>query len=183
MDPLLFQNVENPHRYVAFLEDAQDQVKYLTFGGTGSYTKAAWYQSPSFHLGFIVTLLVVFFSAIIGWPLLYLLRRQTFASNITRGGYWVAGISSLLNVVFFIMYFIVLFQTDILLYFKMIPVGFKAVMQLAMLNSGLALCLPVFAYFLWKEEAISRIRKIHYTGVTIAALGFIWFVIYWNLLL
>jgi len=183
VDPLLFQNVENPRGYVAFLEDAQGQVKYLTFGGTGSYIKGAWYQSPSFHLGFIVTLLGVFFSGIIGLPLLYLRRRQPFASNITRGGYWVAGIVSLLNVVFFTLFFITLFQTDILLFFKMIPTGFKIVLLLALLNSGLALCLPAFTYFIWKEEALSRIRLIHYTIVTIAALGFIWFVLYWNLLL
>ncbi|KAF5433123.1 hypothetical protein C5S36_07085 [Candidatus Methanophagaceae archaeon] len=87
---------------------------------------------------------------------------------------------SALYVLFLLGMVIVLSDSTSLMYGIPPLLPFVLVLPLlaAVLTIG-ALCFTVLA---WKNRYWGVFGRVHYTVVTVAALGFIWFLNYWNLL-
>ncbi len=47
VEPLLFQSESDPGFFVVFVENETGEAEWLTFGGTGSYQKVSWYETPT----------------------------------------------------------------------------------------------------------------------------------------
>ena len=172
VEPLVFQSVESPGFFVIFVENEAGEIEFLTFGGTGSYQKVSWYQSMNFQIVLVGAILLVSLSMLIAWP-------------ITRQGHWMAWAVSLLNLGFFVgvgMLFVTEI-TDLLLFFKTIPISVRILFAIPWIIGILSLSLPVFLVLMWKDRDTSWWGRTHYLLVTLAAFAVFWLANFWNLIL
>jgi hypothetical protein len=51
-----------------------------------------------------------------------------------------------------------------------------------LVTTGLTVLLVLFTFHAWRANSWSFPARVHYSLVTVAALGFVWFLAYWNLL-
>ena len=169
VEPLLFQSETDPTFFVVFVEDDAGEVAWLTFGGTGSYAKVRWYETPAFQIGLVGIILVTFLTFIVVMP--FSTRRH-----------WLVWLMSLLNLTFLVGVAWMLLRADLMLFFKTIPLTTRLLFLLPWLSGALALTLPVTLIALWRSQAAAWMRLLYGLNSS-AAVGFIWFVTYWNLYL
>jgi CubicO group peptidase (beta-lactamase class C family) len=172
VEPLVFQSVKNLGFFVIFVENQVGEVEFLTFGGTGSYQKAPWYQSMNFQIILVGVITLISLSMLIAWP-------------IKRQGHWMAWAVSLLNLGFIVgvgMLFITQI-TDLLLFFKTIPIGARILFAMPWIIGILSLSLPVFLVLMWKDGDTSWWGRTHYLLVTLASFAVFWLANFWNLIL
>jgi CubicO group peptidase (beta-lactamase class C family) len=172
VEPLVFQNVESPGFFVVFVENQAGEVEFLTFGGTGSYQRVPWYQSLNLQRILLGAILIVSLSMLIVWP-------------IKRHGHWMAWAVSLLNVGLIVGVGMLFVEqiTDLLFFFKTIPIGVRILFAIPWIIGLLSLSLPVFLILMWKDENSSWWRRAHYLLVTLASLAVFWMASFWNLIL
>ena len=166
VEPLLFQSESDPGYFVLFVEDDGGAVQWLTFGGTGSYQKVRWYETPRFHLALVGAILLVFLATVVALP---------FSSQAT-GTVWLM---ALLNVVFLAGVAVMMVGADLILFFKTIPPATKLLFLLPWLSGALALTLPAALLALWRNEAPLWLRLLYALDLA-GAVGFVWLVRYWN---
>ena len=172
VEPLVFQNLEHPDFHIIFAENQAGEVEFLTFGGTGSYQKVPFYQTKNFQIGLLAVVTLISLSMLIIWP-------------ITRQGHWMAWAISIL-IVGFIAGVALLFVprvTDMLIFFKTIPLGVRILFTIPWIIGFLALSLPVFLVSAWKDGDVSWWGKIHYTLMTGSSFATVWLASFWNLIL
>lgn len=172
VEPLVFQNVGIPGFFAVFVENPSGEIEFLTFGGTGSYQKVPWYQTKNTQLILVVTIALISLAMLIVWL-------------VTRQGHWVALVISLLNIGFIVglgMLFIPS-VTDMLVFFKSIPIGVKILFALPWLIGLLALSIPVFSVMSWKDSAFPYIYRILYPLVAAVSFTLFWLANFWNLIL
>ncbi|MGD2026594.1 MAG: serine hydrolase domain-containing protein [Anaerolineales bacterium] len=170
VEPGLFRSLSAPNFFVVFTEDETGAARYLTFGGTGSYKKVPGYQSLNTQLGVVGGMLLVFLSMTIVWP-------------FTRYGSIVFWLVSLLNLVFFVGFALIMTQADIVQFFKTIPFGAKLVFAIPWISGALSLSLPFLLALVWKDAAVPLLGRLHSSLTTAASFIFIWFTYFWRLFL
>jgi len=170
--PLVFQNLKHPGFHIIFVENQAGEVEFLTFGGTGSYQKVPFYQTKNFQIGLLAVVTLVSLSMLIIWP-------------ITRQGHWMAWAISILNVGFIagVALLFVPRVTDMLIFFKTIPISFRILFFIPWITGFLALSLPVFLVSAWKDGDVSWWGKIHYTLMTGSSFATVWLAYFWKLIL
>jgi hypothetical protein len=89
---------------------------------------------------------------------------------------------SALNLIFLIGLGLVVLNTDFWEFFFGVPPAAIVLLFIPPLTTGLTLGLFVFTVLAWKNQYWSAIKRVHYSFITLAALGFISFLNYWNLL-
>jgi CubicO group peptidase (beta-lactamase class C family) len=172
VEPLLFQSVEHPGFFVVFAENAAGQVEFLTFGGTGSYQRVPWYQSKAVQIRLVAAVALLSLSMLIVWP-------------ITRQGHWMAWVVSLLSLGFVVGVGLLFVTeiTDLLLFFKAVPLGVRILFALPWIIGVLSLSLPLFLALMWRDGNTSWWARIHYALVTLASFALFWLADFWNLIL
>jgi CubicO group peptidase (beta-lactamase class C family) len=172
VEPLVFQNVEYPTSFVVFIENQNGEVEFLTYGGTGSYQKVPWYQSKNVQIVLLAAVLLISLSILIVWPL-------------KRNGPWLAWVVSLLNLGFIagVGLLFVPSVTDLLIFFKTIPVSVKILFAFPWLIGLLSLSLPVFLARMWKDGNVTWWTKTHYILALFSAVLTVWLASFWNLML
>ena len=172
VEPLVFQNVESRGFFVVFVENQAGEVEFLTFGGTGSYQKVPWYQSKNVQIVLVGAIILVSLAMLIAWP-------------IKRQGHWMAWAVSLLNlgVIVGVSMFFVEEITDLLLFFKTIPIGVRILFAIPWIIGILSLSLPVFLVLMWKDGDTSWWGRTHYLLVTLVSFAVFWLANFWNLIL
>ncbi len=184
--PLLFERLDGAS-YIAFREDEDGRIT-LMFGAIGqepaTFEKVAWYERDSFQL-VVITFLVLAFLSVLAWPTAHLIRRLRRQSaqdaRPARLARQLAALLGILNLVFIVGFAAALTQglTGKLPY---PPTWFVALLVIPVLTTVLSLALLVFAALAWKDRYWSLAGRLHYSVVTLAALVFVWFAEYWNLL-
>lgn len=169
VEPLLFQSKTDPGFFVVFAENGEGEVELLTFGGTNSYQKVRWYESPPFQIGLMATMLLAFLSFIVVMP-------------FSRHRHWPVWTMSLLNIIFLGALGTMMMTADLILFFKTIPATTQLLFLLPWLSGALLLAMPIFLRALWRKRASAWVR-LHYLLTTMASVAFLWFVVYWNLYL
>lgn len=163
VDPLVFRTTEAPYFYAIFREGREGTVKYLAFGGTGSYTRVKWFETFNVQAGLAAAILVVSLATAIIWPF----------TRHSPAWLWLA---SLVQVGFLTGLGLALARGDLLQFFKGITPGMQALMVLPWLQAGLVL---VSAIRLLQDPA-----SIPYTlPPALASAAFVWFAWYWQLFL
>ncbi len=148
-----------------------------------AWEKVAWYETSAFNYSLLGVCVVLFLSAA-AWPIGFFISRLKGKSGIShplpRAARWLSGGVSALNILFLIGLLITLMNPLEIGYG--IPSILIASFTMALLAALLTVGLPVFTVLAWKNKYWGSMGRLHYTLITFAALAFIWFLNYWNLL-
>jgi CubicO group peptidase (beta-lactamase class C family) len=179
-ESLVFQQVGGQET-LAFRADAQGQVTYLFKGNLpiNGFRKLAWYEAIPLHYGLLAACVGLFLSALLIWPIGWLVMRRKAAPRPRGAGlaHWLAWSISALNVLFLIL-FVVSLQ-DLALFPTALT---KLALGLALLAAALSVAAVAGTALAWRRRYWSVVGRAHYTLVTLGAVAFIWFLNYWNLL-
>jgi hypothetical protein len=129
---------------------------------------------------------VLFLSAGVTWLARSLSRRfrkQRFQDDrLTRLAWLVAGLVGILNLVFLIGLPLVAWRIGVWQLLSGVPAIIIALLYIPPVTTGMTLGLPTFTVLAWKNKNWSASDRVNYSLITLAALAFIPFLMYWNLL-
>jgi CubicO group peptidase (beta-lactamase class C family) len=182
-EPLYFRLVDGAF-HISFREDDQGRVAYLftDFTPQFAFEKVEWYEMVSFNIPLLLTSLLMFLSMLPVALIRAIRNRQTkddqkSVPRGTRVAYRLIIGISILNL---------LFVAGTLVWGKQIVFGippiYKFVMGLGVLSALLTVGALVYTVLAWKDGYWSLAFRAYYTLVTVAAVAFVWFLNYWNLL-
>lgn len=185
VEPLYFRQVDGPFSMV-FREDAKGNITYMftDFIPHYGYVKVAWYEMPGFHLVLAQILVLVFLSVLLVALIRFIRSRRSGADrNAASRGARVAD-----RIILAICLLNMLFLVGVALKFPPTQPselhGIVMTTQVALVFGVLsALLTPaalVYTVLAWKDRYWGVAYRIYYTLATVAAVGFVWFLHYWN---
>jgi CubicO group peptidase (beta-lactamase class C family) len=188
VEQLYFRQVDGPFDLV-FREDDRGQITHVFTSLIPQFAleKLKWYETPGFNMALLQSCLLIFVSVI---PVALIRairnrRRSNDRKSVSRGarvaGWIILGIS-VLNLLFVLgtMQWINTFQTyGVTLG---VPIFYKIVLGLGVLSGLLTAGALVYTALAWKNGYWGFAFRAYYTLMTVAAVAFIWFLNYWNLL-
>ena len=164
---------------MAFREDEKGRITHM-FIGLEAFDKLPWYDTTAFQQRLGNTLLLV-------WPASSLIRRlrkqPSTAPRPARLARLLAGFISVLNLVSLpgLILAINRMGLELGLVYGMPPLVI-ALLCIPLLTTLLTALLPIWTVFAWKDKYWSHVGRLHYSLITLAALAYIPFLSYWNLL-
>ena len=187
VEPLLFYRV-NRDDYVAFAADEGGKVDFMYHPldlGPAGFERLPWYETTYFHVPALLFFLAVFLSAFWMWPVRYWKNSQDkpqfIRDRFTRRAWLIAGLVSTLYLVFPVALGLAFWAIDPIEFLYGFPTLIAAALYLPVVAAGVSVVLPVITAIAWIRPTWSLRERLHYTIVTLAALGFIAFLNYWNL--
>src|SRR5215212_5601125 len=182
--PLYFRQVDAPF-HILFREDDQGRITHMFTDYTPmfAFEKLNWYETPSFNKA-LALICVLMFLSMIPVILIRFIRDRRLSSDRkpaprgARVAYWIIGGISILDLLFVI---------GTVLWFNPVPVFgvstiYKIVLGVGVLGAVLTVGALIYSALAWKKSYWSIAARVHYTLVTLAAVAFVWFLNYWNLL-
>jgi CubicO group peptidase (beta-lactamase class C family) len=186
VEPLYFRQVDAEFGMV-FREDDQGRITHMFSGFVPqwAFEKLSWYETPGFNmalaLGCVLVFLSVLFVALIGF--IRDRRRGGDREPAPRGARvarWIAVGISVLNLLFLVG--TVLWGDAAAVPFFGVPLLYQLVLGLGVLAAVLTIGALVYTVLAWKDSYWGIVGRVYYTLVTLAAVGFVWFLNNWNLL-
>jgi CubicO group peptidase (beta-lactamase class C family) len=182
IEPELFKQVDGERR-LTFREDNQGRVTHL-FWGPIAFFKAAPYQTLGFQLPFAVACMVLFVSALIFFPVAFLVHRWRgmgeMLSRPASVARWLGGITSALNLILPAWLVVSLLEYAETYAW---PTGtVSTITRLWLLSVPLTLGIVVLAVSAWKNRYWGVASRVHYTLVALAAVLFVVLLSNWNLI-
>jgi D-alanyl-D-alanine carboxypeptidase len=130
---------------------------------------------PVAPLAVLAICILVFLSAFIVWPIHALgeRKRGERAVFLTRASRWLgAGIFSL-DIAFIIALVLGILGNSFQLMFCFLP-STRIILVLPLMAAVLTVALSVCAVPVWRDKALRMTYRVHYTVAVLAALGFLW---------
>ena len=184
VEPLYFRQVDGPFG-LTFREDDRGRITHIFTDLTPmwSFERLSWYETPAFNMGLALVSVLIFLSMIPGALIHFILdRRQRGDRKPTSRGahlaYWVILGLGLLNLLFVIS--TALWGNPVPLFG--ISTIYRIVLGLGVLSAVLTARALVYTVLAWKNRYWGILGRLYYTLVTVAAVAFVWFLNYWNLL-
>jgi CubicO group peptidase (beta-lactamase class C family) len=186
VEPLYFRQVDGPFG-VVFREDDRGRITHMfvDVAPQYAYEKLNWYETSRFNLALLLSSLLVFLS-MIPVALVRAIRNRRLSGDrklAPRGArmanWTIVGISvlNLLVVAGVAQMFLNLgFPRFGLSLFDRIVLG------LGVLSALLTVGALIYAVLAWKDRYWGIVFRIYYTLVMVAAVAFVWFLNFWNLL-
>src|SRR5215217_1198754 len=184
VEPLYFRQVDGPFGIV-FREDDQGRITHMftDFTPMFAFERLKWYGTPGFNRALALGCVLMFLS-MIPVILIRFIRDRRLSSDRkpaprgARVAYWIIGGISILDLLFVI---------GTVLWFNPVPVFgvstiYKIVLGVGVLGAVLTVGALIYSALAWKKSYWSIAARVHYTLVTVAAVAFVWFLNYWNLL-
>jgi CubicO group peptidase (beta-lactamase class C family) len=177
--PAVFREVDGD-RTVAFVENGAGQV----LGMVGQFAfipfvKLGWYEGPPFQftlLGLcLLFFLIVLVSALRNW------KRDKAGPRAARWARRNLGLLGALNLAF-VVGFASIFAANLEDLVYALPKGLYAVLTLPLIGLALTVLAVVLAVRVWRESFWTRGSRVLHTVGVVAAIAFVWFLSYWNLL-
>ncbi|HAX69038.1 MAG TPA: serine hydrolase domain-containing protein [Anaerolineales bacterium] len=178
VEPLYFRQVDGSFSLV-FREDDAGNITHLftNIQSENDFVKMDWYETSAFNMVALQICLLLLLSMLpVG-----LIRafRNRAASRPTRVADSILFGISLLNA---------LFLVGIAIWFRPmrpselhgISLTVEIVMGLGVLSALLTPAALVYTVLAWKNKYWGVAYRVYYTLVTVAAVGFVWFLQYWN---
>src|SRR5215218_2019616 len=188
VEPLYFRQVDGPDGpfSILFREDDQGRITHMFTDLTPMYAfeKLDWYETPRFNLALALGCVLMFVSMIPVVLIRFIRDRRPSgdrepASRGARVAYWIIGGISVLNLLFVIGTVQWGNQPNVLLGTSLI---YKIVLGVGVLSAVLTVGGLIYSVLAWKRGYWGIAARVHYTLVTVAAVAFVWFLNYWNLL-
>jgi CubicO group peptidase (beta-lactamase class C family) len=173
----------DPGDTLAFRENQAGEVTYgfVSLQNT-AFEKLAWYESAEAQMGTMGSLLLLFVSAVVLWPLGALidrLRKRTRAPNpARRRALWVGWVVSGLNLVFLLV--ILLSFGEELVYG--VPLSICIILVIPIVTSILSVVFLALAVIAWMRGYWSLVGRLYYSLIALASVLFVLFAGYWNML-
>ena len=182
--PLYFRQVDGQFS-ILFREDDRGRITALFTSLTPmfAFEKLNWYETQFFNMALVLASILLFLS-MLAVGLVRLIRQITRrgqklpSARGARAAQRIIVATSLVNV---------LFVVGTMLWGNPAPLFgisliFKIVLGLGVVSAVLTAAALVYALLAWIRGYWGITARLHYSLVTIAALAFIWFLNYWNLL-
>lgn len=185
VEPLYFRQVDGPHG-LAFREDDRGRITTMATDlmPQFAFERLDWYEAPGFQMPLILGCILLFLSMIlVGLISALLARRRSGDHKPAPRGAHVANRTILgiciLNLLFLAGAALWIMPISIV---HPLRLAFKAVLGLGVLSALLTVGALVYTVLAWKDRYWGVAFRTYYTFVTIAAVAFVWFLNYWNLL-
>lgn len=186
VEPLYFRQPDGPLG-VVFREDDRGRITYI-FADVSpqyAYKKLNWYEMPGFNIALALSCVLIFLSMLPVAVIRFirdrrLSRDQKPASCGVPMAYWIILAISILNLLFVIGTWQMLNSLG----FPRFGVSLtdRIVLGLGVLAAVLTVGALVYTALAWKDRYWGVVFRVYYTLVTVAAVAFVWFLNYWNLL-
>jgi CubicO group peptidase (beta-lactamase class C family) len=140
---------------------------------------------------------LIFLSALLLWPATFAFRliraRKKAGDSGTNGGWpWVARIlAALVAALDLVLIYLLLTSESFVIHYGIswsvrLPLSGKVAIVATLAGAGLAFALPILAALVWKKSSWTRLERLHYGLVTVAALFvsgvfFAWKLVKWPL--
>ena len=185
-EPLYFQQVDGPF-HVLFSEDDKGRITHMYTDLMPQYTliKLDWYEAPGFNQLLLMSSSLVFLTLLpVAWIRRLWNRRsgapRKSASRGSRAAYGLMLVISLLNLLIaFGMVSGLMGLTNELLE---PPLIIRIVLGLSILSVLLTPLALVSCVLDWKDDYWGVAFRAYYTLLTCAALAFVWFMYFYNML-
>ena len=182
--PLYFRQVDGPF-HILFSEDDQERISQMFTDYTPmfAFEKLRWYETPGFNMALFGGSTLIFLSMIAAVLIRFIRNRRSSgdrnpAPRGVRVAYWIIVGISALNLLFVIG--TVLWGNPVPLFG--VSTIYKIVLGLGVLAAVLTVGALLHSVLAWKNSYWGKAARVHYTLVTVAAVAFVWFLNYWNLL-
>ena len=184
VEPLYFRQADGPVALV-FREDDHGQITYMftSVAPQFAFEKLKWYETPRFHMALLLVCALVFLSLIPVAAIRAIRSRRVNGNRKpeprgARTAFWMILGISLLNLLFLLGTMqwgnpVPLFGVSMI---------YKLVLVLGVLSAALTVAALVYTALAWKKGYWGFVFRSYYSLVTIAAVAFVWFLNYWNLL-
>jgi polyferredoxin len=148
-----------------------------------AFEKLKWYETRGFNMALAVGCVLAFLSMIA-------LAAIRFIRNRRQSGYRKAaprGARAAYQIVVGISVLNLLFVIGTVVWFNPVPLFgvspiYKIVLGLGVVSAVLTVGALIYGVLAWKNGYWGIATRAHYTLVTVAALAFVWFLNFWNLL-
>jgi CubicO group peptidase (beta-lactamase class C family) len=187
VEPLYFRQADGPYSLM-FREDDKGRITHMFTDLMPQYAelKLDWYATPGFNMALLQVCLLVFLFTIPVAAVSLIRNRHPStapkpASRGARTAHWIILGLSILNLLFLagLMWGVMRGTSNILLDPSLI---IKIDLGLGFLSAVLTVGALVYTVLAWKNSYWGIVGRAYYTLVTIAAVAFVWFMNYWNLL-
>jgi hypothetical protein len=188
VEPWLFQSPETGER-VAFRPSQDDGIRYMAtedlFIGNQTWEKLPYRQSSSLHRDLLVLMLALFIAALFVRPAedLSLFGGAPEVSPEARRAIGLGVLLAGLNVLFLVL-LVVAFRVAARgagLQYGVTPLVTTA-LTVPLLSVPVALAVAAQAAFAWRRSWWTLRWRLYSTALAVAGLGFLAFLLYWNLL-
>jgi CubicO group peptidase (beta-lactamase class C family) len=184
VEPLFFRQVDTPF-HITFREDGQGRITHLFTDYTPQFgfEKLNWYEAPGFNMALLLACVLVFLSTIL-IALSRAIRNRRLSGERkpsprgVRLAEWIILGICVLNLLFVVGSFL---WNNPRPSFG-VSLNFQVVLGLGVLSAVLTAGALVYAVLAWKNGYWGGTARAYYTLVTVAAVAFVWFLNYWNLL-
>jgi hypothetical protein len=172
----------------AVFRDSQGKADYLFFedNPTTAYERVAWYEEAGFSFEILASCILFFLSTLI-WPLRsfcasFPAKQEGPVSGPARAARWLAGASGMLSLLFLLGLTSTASSspTNEIIYSML--ASLQVLLTIPLITAVLMLACAAFCAFAWKSRWWSLKGRIHYTGMVLSLLAFIWWLNNWNLL-
>jgi CubicO group peptidase (beta-lactamase class C family) len=185
--PLLFRDVNGQNR-IAFKRDDSGRLVLVIDYPFMVFQYASWYESSAFNLVVICGALGVFLLTLVLWPTTYFVRRhyaQTPKLSPTLGKLrtWVRVVCAV-DLIFVAVFVTVVLLSEkyLSIFSSKMDIWFHLLQLLGWLGVLGGLVMLWNAIESWRYQERGLWSKLGDTLIVLAAVGFTWFVAYWNML-
>jgi CubicO group peptidase (beta-lactamase class C family) len=173
----------DPGDTLAFRENQAGEVTYgmVSLQNT-AFEKLAWYESAEAQMGTMGSILLLFVSAVVLWPLGALIRRlrkrDRESNPARRRALWVGWMVSGMNLVFLL---VLLMSFGEELVFG-VPLSIRIILVIPIVTSMLSVVFLALAVIAWMRGYWSLVGRLYYSLIALASVLFVLFAGYWNML-
>lgn len=185
VEPLYFRSVDDSFSLI-FREDDRGRITYMYADNMPQFgfTRLGWYETPGFHLMLVLACVLAFLSTIPVVSIRFIWDRRRSGNRkplleSARAAHWLILGISVLNLLFLVGVALWGMPPSIVLSLSLIA---KIVLGLGVLSALLTVGALVYTTLAWKNSYCGIAGRAYYTLVTVAAVAFVWFLNYWNLL-
>jgi hypothetical protein len=190
MEPMLFREASTGLQLVFQMEDS-GRVVYLYDAHQPStpWVKMMWHQNPMLHYGLVIACSVIFLSALLAGLFSAIVRifkrgdRATQSAS-ARFARWIALMVAFLDLSALVAFLVIYLDSngfgEMIAYGEMSTINVILTVWLSAVV--LTIVLAALTITVWKQGFWGRMARLHYSLVALAALAFVWFLNYWNLL-
>jgi hypothetical protein len=186
VEPLYFRQVDGPFG-VVFREDDRGRITHMftDISPQEDYEKLNWYETTGFNMALFLGCVLVFLSMLPVAVVRAIRNRRPSddrkpASRGVRIANWTIVGISVLNLLFVVG--VVMMASGLGFPAFGVTLTDRIVLGLGVLSAMLTVGALVYTALAWKNGYWSIGTRLYYTLVTVAAVAFVWFLNYWNML-